>query len=100
MVQVAVAQAVSQAGWCENMLELELNANNYFLINVGAGSLLFRARVNGVNDQTSIGFDPVAHRHWRIRHNSTANTINFETSADATVWITRKTVTRSEEHTS
>lgn len=39
MVQVEVVQAVSQAGWCENMLELELNANNYFLINVGAGTV-------------------------------------------------------------
>lgn len=93
MVQVEVVQAVSQAGWCENLLELELNANNYFLIDAGAGSLLLRARVNGVNDQTSIAFDPGAHRHWRIRHNSTANTINFETSADGLVWITRKTVT-------
>lgn len=93
MVQVEVVQAVSQAGWCENMLELELNANNYFLIDVGAGSLLMRSRVNGANDQTSIGYDPVNHRHWRIRHDASANTVNFETSADGTVWITRKIVT-------
>ena len=38
MVQVEVVQAVSQAGWCENMLELELNPNNYFLINIGVGN--------------------------------------------------------------
>jgi RHS repeat-associated protein len=92
-VQVEVVQAVSQAGWCENMMELELNANNYFLIDVGAGNLLMRSRVNGVNDQTIIAYDSVNHRHWRIRHDSAANTINFETSADSIVWITRKTVT-------
>ena len=32
MVQVESVQAVSQAGWSENLLQLELNANNYFMI--------------------------------------------------------------------
>lgn len=93
MLQVELPQAVSQAGWCENYLELELNANNYLLIQVGAGNLLLRSRVNGVNDQTSIPFDPSAHRFWRIRHDQNANVIYFETSANDTVWISRKTVT-------
>ena len=93
MVQVESVQAVSQAGWCENFLEVELNANNYFMIQVGAGSMLFRSRVNGVNDQTSIPFDGTANRFWRIRHDQSANQIYFETSANGTVWLTRKTVT-------
>jgi RHS repeat-associated protein len=93
MVQVESVQAVSQAGWCENFLELELDQNNYFMIQVGAGSMLFRARVNGVNDQTSIPYDGVANRFWRVRHDQSANLINFETSADGNVWLTRKTVT-------
>jgi RHS repeat-associated protein len=92
MVQVELPQAVSQAGWCENYIELELNANNYFMVQVGAGNLLMRSRVNGVNDQTSIPFDPTAHRFWRIRHDQSANLISFETSANDNVWITRKTV--------
>ena len=93
MVQVESVQAVSQAGWCENYLEVELNANNYFLIQVGAGNMIFRARVNGVNDQTSIPFDGTANRFWRIRHDQGANQIYFETSANDSVWIIRKTVT-------
>ncbi|HEX3252822.1 MAG TPA: RHS repeat-associated core domain-containing protein [Pyrinomonadaceae bacterium] len=93
MVQVESVQAVSQAGWCENFLEVELNANNYFMVQVGAGSMLFRSRVNGVNDQTSIPFDGVANRFWRIRHDQSANQIYFETSANDSVWLTRKTVT-------
>jgi hypothetical protein len=93
MVQVESVQAVSQAGWCENFLEVELNANNYFMIQVGAGNMLFRARVNGVNDQTSIPFDGTANRFWRIRHDQSANQIYFETSANGSVWLTRKTVT-------
>jgi RHS repeat-associated protein len=92
MMQVESVQAVSQAGWCENYLELELNANNYFMIQVGAGNMIFRSRVNGVNDQTSIPYDGTANRFWRIRHDQSANLIYFETSANDAVWITRKTV--------
>jgi hypothetical protein len=53
---------------------------------------VLRSMVNGVNDQTYIPtFDPVAHHYWRIRHDQTANTINFDTSADGSSWTTRKT---------
>lgn len=93
MVQVESVQAVSQAGWCENYLEVELNSNNYFMIQVGAGNMIFRSRVNGVNDQTSIAFDGVANRFWRIRHDQSTNQIYFETSANDSVWLTRKSVT-------
>jgi RHS repeat-associated protein len=93
MVEVESVQAVSQAGWCENFMELELDANNYFMIQVGAGNMIFRSRVNGVNDQTSIPFDGTANRFWRIRHDQTANLIYFETKASNSVWLTRKTVT-------
>jgi RHS repeat-associated protein len=93
MVQVEVAQGVSQAGWVENFLSLDLDANNSFLIDVGSSSLVFRSRVNGVNDQTVLSYSPTSHRHWRIRHDQSTNTINFETSADAAVWTTCKTVT-------
>jgi len=92
MVQVESVQAVSQAGWCENFMEVELDANNYLMIQVGAGNMIFRSRVNGVNDQTSIPFDGTANRYWRIRHDQGATLISFETSADNTVWLTRKTV--------
>ena len=48
MVQVESAQAGSQAGWCENYLEVELNANNYFMIQVGAqGNPVKRYRADG-----------------------------------------------------
>jgi len=93
MVQLEVAQAVSQAGWAENFFAVELDPQNGFLIDVGATSIIFRSRVNGVNDQAVLTYDASAHRHWRIRHDQTANTINFETSADAAVWTIRKRVT-------
>jgi len=92
-VQVELAQAISQTGWCENFLQVGLDANNYFMIDVGATSMVLRARVNGANDQTVISFDATAHRHWRIRHNQGNNTVTFDTSPDASNWTTRKTVT-------
>jgi|GEM_PF-390263 len=90
MVQVEETQAVSQTGWCENYIQIALDGNNYFLMDSGAGSLLMRSMVGGVNNQTVLSFDPTAHRLWRIRHDQTANTINFETSSDGTNWVTRK----------
>jgi RHS repeat-associated protein len=93
MVQVESVQAVSQSGSCENYMELELDANNYLMIQVGAGSMIFRSRVNGVNNQTSIPFDSVANRFWRIRHDQSANFIYFETKATNGAWLVRKTVT-------
>ncbi|MDQ1707033.1 MAG: hypothetical protein QOJ88_244, partial [Pyrinomonadaceae bacterium] len=91
MVQVEVPQVVSQAGYAENFLVIDLDANNSLLIDVGT-NLMFRSRVNGVNDQTVLAYDGTAHRHWRIRHDLSSNTLNFETSAEAVVWTTRKTV--------
>lgn len=91
-VQVELAQSVSQAGWTENMLKIEKDALNYLLIDTGAGNILYRSMVNGVSDQLVTPFDAVAHRYWRVRHDTASNAINFETSQDALLWTTRKTV--------
>ncbi len=92
-MQVEVAQTVSQGGWSQNYLQVVLDSQNDFLINVGSGSMLFRSTVNGVVDQTVIGYDPTALPYWRIRHEQTANTVSFETSTNGVNWTTRKTVT-------
>jgi hypothetical protein len=69
------------------------SVGNSGYIDVGSTSLVFRSRVSGVNDQTVLTYSATSHRHWRIRHDQSTNTINFETSADAVVWTTGKTVT-------
>jgi YD repeat-containing protein len=92
-VQVEVVQTVSQAGWCENFIQVVLDANNYYLIDVGSGSMVFRSMTGGVNNQTVISYTPSAFPYWRIRHDQAANTINLETSSNGTAWTTRKTVT-------
>ncbi|HET6975524.1 MAG TPA: Ig-like domain-containing protein [Pyrinomonadaceae bacterium] len=90
-VQVEQMQAVSQAGWVEDHLVIEKDANNYLMLHTGAGSTVLRSMVNGVNDQLIIPYDPVAHHYWRLRHELTSNSVNFETSPDAITWTTRKT---------
>ena len=92
-VQVELSQPVSQAGWAENRLQIEKDAANSLMINVGAGSILFRQTVNGAQDQAVISYDFTAHRHWRIRHDAGSNVVSFETSPDAVTWTTRKTAT-------
>jgi hypothetical protein len=91
--KVEVAQTVSQVGWCENYIQVALDAYNYYLIDVGGSSVVFRSMVGGVNNQTVIAYDASALPYWRIRHDQAANTIDFETSNNGTAWTTRKTVT-------
>ena len=91
-VQVEQVQAVSQAGWVEDHLIIENDANNYYLLHTGAGSTVLRSMVNGVNDQLIIPYDPIAHHYWRLRHQLASNSVVFETSADGITWTTRKTV--------
>jgi PKD repeat protein len=91
-VQVDAFQPVSQSGWVENALKIEKDAGNYLLINVGAGSILFRQSIHFANDQLVIPYAYPAHRYWRIRHDVVSNAVSFETSADAVTWNTWKTV--------
>lgn len=92
-VEVEVAQVVSQAGWAENFIQVALDSQNYYLISAGAGSMVFRSMVGGVNDQLILNYDPVASRFWGVRHDATANTISLQTSSDGVTWTTRKRVT-------
>jgi Big-like domain-containing protein len=90
--QVEMVQSVSQAGWVENYLLLEMDGQNYLFIQTGVGNLILQSTVNGVVDRLITPYDPAAHRHWRIRHNLTTNTVSFETSPDGAIWTSRKTV--------
>jgi uncharacterized repeat protein (TIGR01451 family) len=53
--------------------------------------LFFQTNLGGTKFSTGIPFDPIAHRFWRFRFDTPAQTINFETSPDARVWTLRYT---------
>jgi hypothetical protein len=70
---------------------------NSYLFAVGGvpGTMLMRETVNGViTSQTTITYDPVQHRFWRIRHDPATDTVLWETSADGLQWTARHTAPR------
>ena len=91
-VQVDVPQTASQAGWVETFFELVQSSGNYYLIDTGAGSIVFDAYTNGVRDRTLGTYDATNMRFWRFRHDPLADTVSFETSPDGVTWNTFKTV--------
>jgi YD repeat-containing protein len=44
-------------------------------------------------DYSFISYSSTDHQYWRLRHDPTNNTINFETSADGQLWTRRRSVT-------
>lgn len=91
-VEVEMVQPVSQAGWVENFMQVMLDSQNYYLISVGAGSIVFRSMVNGQNDQLVMNYDGFAHRFWAVRSDVAANTVSLLTSSNGITWTTRKKV--------
>jgi hypothetical protein len=92
-MEVEVVQPTSQAGWAENSIQVALDGQNYYQIGAGAGSIVFRSVIAGVNDQTVLNYDMTAYRFWGIRNDQNTNTISFQTSPDGVTWTTRKRVT-------
>ena len=81
-----------------HMVNPESGAEAYFLVynddgdreaafsQIG-GVLRFYARVNGDGAIVSTPYDPVQHRHWRLRER--AGTLYWETSRDGAAWTIR-----------
>jgi len=44
----------------------------------------------GVTNSIPIDYDPIAHRFWRFRHDTTAGTMEMETSPDGTTWTSQR----------
>ena len=60
----------------------------------GLRRLIFQARQAGVlaGLPTSIPYNPVQHRYWRFRHDSSIPAMLFETSPDRAVWTEQRRV--------
>jgi len=85
---IDVPEIVDQGGYVENGVSLISDAQNFLSISAGAGSMRFRARVNGTNMDTTPGADPML-EHWRINHSG--STATFYTSPNGTSWTVRAT---------
>ncbi|HLL73525.1 MAG TPA: S8 family peptidase [Pyrinomonadaceae bacterium] len=56
--------------------------------------LMMRHQVNGVISDTRITYDAAQHRFWRLRHNRTGDTINWEVSPDGMTWTVLHSIPR------
>jgi hypothetical protein len=59
------------------------------------GTLYLEQRVAGITTKEQFQFVKSTDRFWRFRHDASADSIAFETSADGAVWITKWTVKRT-----
>jgi hypothetical protein len=66
------------------------NANAYRIERYGDGNLYLVEVVATVYDGTSVAYDATAHRWWRIRHNTSAGLVYWETSPDGLNWTVRR----------
>lgn len=86
-LSIQCIQAVNPLSGCEQYMAAFLDASNEMDIYIGAGNLIFRMRVAGVNNDIGVAFDPVAMLWWRLRE--LAGTIYWETS-DGNSWVVQR----------
>jgi hypothetical protein len=78
----------------DTQLALCLNSQNFYMIVYETGDLYFQDVLAGVRTGVRVPYDAVLHKIWRIRHDQTADTIVFETSANGTNWHAQRTIAR------
>lgn len=77
------------AGFADTMFAVSKDAANLVLMVVEGGDLYLDHIAGGVRNITGLAFNPVQHRHWRIRHVAESPAkICFEASADGVNWQT------------
>lgn len=88
---VKVEQVPSGATIVGAELIAALDTTNNYVIYYEAGNLDFGSTVAGVYSFTRVTYNSSMHRWWRIRHDSSDNTIHWETSTDGNTWTSRRT---------
>lgn len=90
--RVELVQATSAASAADTTFAVVADPGRWYRVTTESG-LLVMGRMDDVSSSaTSIAYDPVQHRHLRIRHDCVRDEVLFETSPDATTWTARRTV--------
>lgn len=84
---------VPTGGTAYAVFTVGIDSDNWYRITTSGGILRFQDTVAGVKNTGSLTYNATQHQYWRIRHDTTSNTINFETSADGISWTTQRTIT-------
>jgi hypothetical protein len=85
----------SQGNNTETYLQIAQSAtsNDGYIVSFDGANLSFLRRLNDVNDMTtSVPFNPVQHRWWKIEHVLASAEVVMSTSTDGLTWTPRFTV--------
>jgi len=86
-LEVDIAKSVNQVGNARDLIAVVADQERYLLIDAEGGRLAFAGQGPAGTTNVDIAFDPRI-AHWRIRHDTTDNSIHFETAIE-TSWTTR-----------
>jgi len=89
-VEVVSATSIN----AETIFSVGTDSNNYYRFVASNGQLSLQEKVAGTLTQTSLSFNAIYHRFWRLRNDVATDQIGFETSTDGLVWNQRRSVQR------
>lgn len=84
-------EPASQEVGVETTFAVDIDSTLGFVMSAYASRLhLVVQSSGGITNSIPIDYDPVAHRFWRIRHDTAAGTMEMETSPDGQAWTSRR----------
>lgn len=93
--RVEVVQATNSSSWANTVFALA-GDDGWYRFLTEHGQLYMEQYVNGTGSSgaTPIAYSSTTHRHWRIRHDPSNDTVYWETSSDGSTWTVRHSATR------
>ena len=92
--RVELVQATNVASTADTTFAIAVDSGHWYRMTFENGSLSLGAS-NGGASTVNISYDPVQHRHLRIRHDCVNDVVLFETSPNGTFWTIRRTTPRA-----
>lgn len=92
---VEVVQVTSNlAPSSDTDLGVSVDLDNGYSIYVAGNNIFFAYKLAGTWNDTSIAYDSVQHRYWKIQHQVVGDLIEYSTSPDGVTWTVRRSIGR------
>jgi hypothetical protein len=88
--KVSVEVVQTAGDMADTVFAIGIDSNNWYGFVMEGGTLYLQSKVTGEKLAKSIPFSATQHRFWRIRLDSTNNTISWETSRDGISWMNQR----------
>ncbi len=85
-------RGISNNGSFIQRFQIVVDASNYVEFQLAGTSINTRSRIAGVNSDTFISYDATAHKYCRIRYETSASKLHFETSPDKATWTSQRII--------